>query len=1162
MSLELIIGPSGSGKTFSMREELLRRSAAELEVNYLVLVPEQFNMQTQRDIVLASKNQGIMNIDVLSFNRLCHRIFDEAGGNRKVVLDDCAKTMILRKIAGVIEDKLTVMAGKLDKAGYINEVKSIISEFMQYNIGSEEIACMIENNQGRSNLTSKLADIKLIYDEFVKYLGDRYITTEELLDAATDIADHAKVLENAEIYLDGYTGFTPVQRRFLKVLMSRCRRVVVTVTLGNEEIVADSFMSRKVSDEELFSLSRTTIQKLMQDAAEVGATVEAPVLLNAAVPYRLRGSERLAMLERRLFRADAADEKPVGDADAITIFNADTLRDEAYAVCRRIHELVRNDGYRYREICILTGMMEEYEGVLRQAMRDYDIPCFMDMRRNVLMNPLSELVRSVLYMIEKNYDYESVMRYMRCDISGFAPSETDAFDVYMVAAGVKRGSQLHKSFNRKVKGFDDKKLQEVENIRLRLEDMIKPLRECFGPKKKVKCAAMLRCLYEYICARNAFGEMQQRAELLKEKGEHEREGEYRSIYEKLIELFDGIMDFLGEEKLSVRELAEIIDAGFSEQSVGILPPGVDEVIIGDIKRSRLSDLKVLFLMGVNDGVIPADMHKRGILSELDREILKNQKLGTKELELAPDTRQQAFIQKFYLYMYLTKASEKLFLSYSRQAADGSACDRSYLIDELCQMFPDIKVEKYDINNSSVLTVREGIDNLTTKITHGIYDKELFEGVIGEEKYREYARGLLDHAFRVYTDTPIQKAVASALYGMKITGSVTRLEKFAQCAYAHFLKYGLKLRERSEFSFENRDLGTIYHSCLQEYGKVLGASEYSWLNVPEDTAVLFMRTAVDRVLKGESEGALYENYRSSYTENRIRRIMERTIRTLTYQVKKGDFEPVGYEVAFGKSSEAGEIYYDLGEATMSFYGVIDRLDTFTDGDKTYIRIVDYKSGSQSLDYVLVYEGISLQLPMYAGAGVRYIKNTGKNNEVINAGVFYYHIDDPVIKRNDEAEDEAYIEKEIIKALSMKGVVSDDTDIIRHMDHDISGKSDIIPAGIKKDGGLTSGSKVLPEGDMDKLMRFAYDKVEELGRRIMEGEISASPYKKGSGDQGKSACKYCSYGSICGFDEHAEGYAFRDLSDITDAQALEMILSDEKQAEGDEETLKDQNGGMAE
>lgn len=1144
MSLELIIGPSGSGKTYRMREELLERSAANPDTNYLVIVPEQFNMQTQRDIVLSSANRGIMNIDVLSFNRLCHRIFDEAGGNRRVVLDDCAKTMILRKIAGVIEDDLTVMSGKLDKAGYINEVKSVISEFMQYNIGSDEIACMIENNKDRVNLTSKLADIKLIYDEFVRYLGDRYITTEELLDAASDLADHAKVLENAEIYLDGYTGFTPVQRRFLKTLMSRCRRVVVTVLLGNEELGDNNILTREVSDEELFALSRVTIKKLLQDAAEAGVEVENNVILDTHPPYRLRKSDQLSLLESRLFRSDLQDEIQNFEDASIKILEADSMREEAYAVCRKIHELVRNNGYRYREICILTGLMEDYEGILRQAMRDYDIPCFLDMRRNMLMNPLSELVRAVLYMIEKNYDYESVMRYMRCDISGFTKSEADAFDVYMVAAGIKRGSQLSKRFERKVRGLDDGRLEEAEAIRQRLDEMLIPLRDCFGPRKKVKCAKMLQCLYEFICNRHAFEKMQSKAEMLRENGEYERSGEYKGIYEKLIELMDRIFDFLGDEQLTVREFSEILEAGLSEQSVGILPPGVDEVIIGDIKRSRLSDVKVLFLIGVNDGVIPADMHKRGILSELDREILKNQKLGSKELELAPDTRQQAFIQKFYLYMYLTKASEKLFLSYSRTAADGSASDRSYLIDELCQLFPNIEIEQICKNNNSILTVREGLDSLTRKITDGIYDKELFEGVIGDEKYCEYAKGILEHAFKVYTDTPIQKAVAAALYGKKISGSVTRLEKFAQCAYAHFLKYGLKLRERAEFSFESRDLGTVYHSCLQEYGKVLGASEYNWMNVPEEKAVEFMRTSVDRVLNIESDGAMYDTHRLAYTENRIRRIMERTIKTLTYQVKKGDFEPVGYEVSFGKSTDAGEIYYDLGDAAMNFYGVIDRLDTYSEDGRTYIRIVDYKSSSHNIDYVMIYEGISLQLPIYAAAGVKYMEKIGKSADVINAGILYYHIDDPVVKRKDDAEDDSYIEKEVIKALAMKGVVEADTDIVRHMDHDISKSSDVIPVGIKTNGEFTEYSKVLSDDGMDKLMRFAYKKIEELGQRIMDGEISASPYKNGTGDFGSNACKYCHYGSICGFDEHSEGYAFRDLTDIDEKDALSWILEEEE------------------
>lgn len=1154
MALTFIAGPSGCGKTTALHKRLLKEAEKNLNRNYIILVPEQFNLQTQLDILHKSSKKGIWNVDVLSFARLAHRIFDEAGGNDRRLLDDTAKTMILRRLGSMQEDSLKVIAGKMDKAGYINEVKSVISEFLQYDVKPEDIDEWIGFYANRRELGAKLEDIKLLYIEFEKFLREKYITGETLLDRAIELADKAAFLKNASLYLDGYTGFTPVQIKFLEHLMRYCEDVEVTVTIGREKLAeVSAYLSvgyaggerMQVDSEGLFGLGEQTISLLCNVAGRQKIELYIP---NRGESMRLQNSSALAHIEKWLFRqellGESSENRQCEAKDAIHITELSDVRSEAHYICRQIRELVQKKGYRYSDIAVLAGGLEEYENPIENEMEKYEIPYFIDVRRPVMQNPVVNLIMSALLLITEGFSYESVFRYLRCGMSEFSKEEIDELDNYVTAAGIRKRSDYKKEWTYRPRGYEIGKKQGassetdrlvwLNDIRVRFLENTDFLCENFYPKKKQKGEKLVKALYQFLKKNDIYKKLNERAAAFKEQQDAVRAKEYETLYEAIIKLLDRFMEILAGEALSTEEFADILKAGLSELSAGVLPQGVDQVLVGDIERSRLSEIKVLFLAGVNDGVIPKDVHKRGLLSELDRERLKQL-----NARLAPGTREQAFIQKFYLYMYLTKPSQKLFLSFCDRDVSGNTILQSYLINEVLGLFNDLRIEQVecelkDIN--SALTIKEGFDILTRELfmPEGESYSRWFSYYASRDDYREELKKIVAAVFRVHTDDPLSEIVVKALYGEKISGSVTRLESFARCAYRHFLQYGLKLYEKQEYSFEVRDFGTLCHDALENFGMLMHKNNYSWLKVEADVASALMKEAVDLTLNKNEDTVLFSSSRTAFIEHRIRRILDRTVKTIIYQLQKGDFEPESFERKLYEKIQIPDTEID-----MTFSGSIDRVDICRDGKNIYVKVTDYKSSDRTLQLTDIYEGLSLQLMTYVYCAIGQIKKENRDALVHNGGVFYYKLDDPLLNYDKVGESEDTLPL-LYKELCPNGFINND--IIEHYDRTIEDKSDVVPVTInKKSGTIKKGTGGFSETELDEIAEFAFRRLKNLAQRMYEGEVCVKPAKTEKKGEAPEGCAFCRYGHICGFDANKEGYSAHQIEKKDNEQVLaEMIL----------------------
>ena len=936
MALQFIMGPPGSGKSHYLYEKVTKASLEHPETNYIVLVPEQFTMQTQKDLVMASPRKGIMNVDVLSFGRLAHRIFEETGGNQRKVLDDVGKSFVLRKIAGDCEAELRVLGSNLKKTGYIGEVKSVISEFTQYAIQEETLEQMIEEVKDSSNLYYKLQDIKTIYHGFREYLREKYITGEELLDVLCTVVGESKILKDSVVVLDGFTGFTPVQNKILRELFGVCKRVVITVTMEQKE---NPFSYKHPY--QLFALSKQMVTSLITIAKETKTDVEEPIYLYDRPIYRFRENTALAFLEAHLFRY--SKEQYEKEQDRIQVYCAKNPKEEVDFAAQKIRNLARTRGYRYREIAIIASDLNTYGNQIEKIFGEYQIPIFMDHKRSILLNSFVEYVRSLLAMVEQNFSYESVFRYLRTGLTGFSDEEIDIVENYVIALGIRGYKKWQEKWIRRARGMEETELERINDIKERFLIQVEDVTMVLTKRNKT-VSEVTKALYDFLVKEELQKKVKEYEIRFGNDGELALEKEYGQVYRIVIELFDKFVELLGEEQIALKEYCELLDAGLEEAKVGVIPPSLDQVVAGDIERTRIKDIKAVFLLGANDMYIPGKENAGGILSEHDRELF--QKGG---VVLAPGAKEKAFIQKFYLYLLMTKPSEQLYVTYSKVSADGKTLRPAYLIQDLRRMYKKMEIQDADCQpDKKELTPKSGFAYLIEKLQKkheglGTEWQELYTWYRQNPKWRKKIEQIVEACFYEKPKDGLTTRTAQRLYGTILENSVTRLEKFSACAYAHFLSYGLNLREREEYTFQAIDLGNIFHSAIEHFAKKLEAEGYTWTTLPEVRREELIEESVEESIVDYGNTILYSSARNEYIIKRLKRMMRRTVWALTKQLEKGDFMPGGYEISFGGASglSTSDIALD-GHGRMRLRGKIDRVDICEDEDNVYVKVIDYKT----------------------------------------------------------------------------------------------------------------------------------------------------------------------------------------------------------------------------
>ena len=777
MSLQFITGGSGAGKSEYLSRLVCEESVRRPHDNFIVVVPEQYTMETQKKLVHMHSRKGILNIDVVSFERLAYKVFEELGGGNRPVLDDTGKNLIVRRVLEKEKKKLDYFGSSIEKTGFVSELKSVISELLQYGITPQQLGEIGENVKEKQQLSAKLKDIRLVYKEFMAFLSTNYITSEEILDVLCGLVEKSKLIAGSEIIFDGFTGFTPIQYKLMRLLLVYSKGIKISVTIDKKE--------RPTGHEgwnNLFFMSKEMMNRLIAICEEEGINVDDTVCVDRDINYRYEGAKDLAYLERNLFRYK--DGVYTGTPENIRIYEGSNPKEELQYIVSEILQLTRKEGFRYRDIAVVTADLETYGKVAANMMKQNDIPAFLDYKRSVASNPYVEMLCSALEIVEKGYPYDTMFRYLRTGLTGISRHDIDMLENYCLAVGIRGSRAWHEPWKKKMKRSTYQ--PELETLNVLREQIMAPFLnlEAVLKDKEANVRAYVTAVYEFVTALHS-------AEQIKALSECEPAGnEYEQLYAKVLELFDRIVELLGEEKVSLKEFNRIVAAGFEEMKVGLLPPTSDCVMIGDIERTRLDNVKVLFFAGVNDGVVPKKNENCSVLSETDRSILEAQ-----EIVLSPSAREKAFIQKFYLYLMMTKASHRLYLSYAKKSSDGKTALPSYLIRNVRRMFPDVRITDAD-------------------------------GQDGQFVYLKIPKQDIEWNTENYIKTLSENA-ALLLYGTQLKGSISAFETYASCRFAYFLEYGLKLSQREEYRFAVQDFGTVLHGVLEDVSRQLKEEKKSF-----------------------------------------------------------------------------------------------------------------------------------------------------------------------------------------------------------------------------------------------------------------------------------------------------------------------------------------------
>ncbi|QAA30390.1 helicase-exonuclease AddAB subunit AddB [Clostridium manihotivorum] len=1144
MGIKFIYGRAGSGKSYYCIEEIKKRIEEGKENKLILLVPEQITFQTETRLLKHIGEKSVLKSEVLSFKRMAHRVFNFCGGITHKRMNEAGRNMLIFKVLEEVNERLSVFYRASKQQGFVDVVSRTITEFKKYNITSEILnATMQSMREDNEELKMKLSDLSIIFDKFNELLHENYIDSEDELNMLSDKLDDCNIFDGADIWVDEFTTFTPQQLGVLGKLMKKANNIYVALTLDETH----------GSDEtDIFNVTKNTEKKLLRIAAENNIPYDGYLDLNNRENYRFKESRELNHLERHFFSYPFVHYKWANDD--IRLYKANNNYDEIEVVAKDILRLVREQGYRYRDISVVCRQLEDYEKIASVIFNQYNIPYFLDKKRDIVSNPLIVLITSVFEILSRNWSYESVFKYLKTGLTGIDGEYIDILENYVLANGIKGKRWLEDWWEYKIDPFkqEGEELSEEEKQRISLINDIKdeirtPLIKFYSDiKGKHTIRETCVALYDFMNSLDIIERMDSLSKSFEEKGIGDKAKEYDQVVEIIMEVLDQAVDVMGEEVIEASDFIKILNVGFEKYEIGLILVALDQVNIGEISRIRSRELKALYIIGANDGVFPASNKDEGILSDMDRELLRNQ-----GVELASDTKTKAFEEQFLVYTTLTMCSNYLMITYPLADFEGKSLRPSIIIPRLKKIFPNIKEESdiFRLKNNEFEKVVAPIPTFNELIgaVRRDYDKkeiedywaEVYSWYKSKPEWKEKADSIFKGLKYSNQEQDIARDKIKKIYSGNsdnLLFSVSRIEKYAQCPFAYYVQYGLKAKDRKVYEFTPPDLGSFMHNVLDEFTNYIRDKKIHWDELDGDKCRAIISDIVDKQVGESAASILNSSKRYEYFTNRFKNILTKSVSVISEQMRRSNFDIFRNEFEFGSYKDSEPIKLKLSSGDEVFLtGRIDRVDTVELDGQTYIRIIDYKSGSKEFDLNQLYYGLQIQLLVYLDA---LIKNSKYflDKQVIPGAILYFRIDDPIIKSKRDLSDEE-LKEQILKKLKMDGLLLKDARLVKAMDKTMETYSLVIPATFKKDGDFTKQSAVITEEQFDILRKYVNEKMIELCEEMLSGRIKIEPSKDGK----FTYCSFCNYSHICQFDLSLSDNKHKVIQKHSDEEVWKEITS---------------------
>lgn len=1159
MSIQFVIGRSGSGKTYSILNQVKERLRQQPEgPPLIIIVPEQGTFQVEHAIVSSPDIQGMLCGQVLSFRRLAFRIMQERGGTALLPINDDGKKMLLYKIIHRQHQTLKLFGKSADQLGFVDKLNELYNEFKRYCLDvtqlEEHLQFASQHMSGQSLMQDKLHDITSIYREFEDTLANHYVDSEHYLELLAAGIPTSTYIRDAEIWIDGFHGFTPQEYQVLEQLIQHAKKVTITCCV--DKTYDDGLPPHEL---ELFHPTATTYMQVRALAEQCNVTVETPILLDSSPLPRFQKSLMLSHLERAYDRrkpmklSDPSILNPDEPACGVSLYGAVNRRAEVEGVVREMLRLAREKQVRWREMAIMVRNTADYEELITTVFRDHGIPYFLDQKRTVLHHPLVEFIRSSLEIVQNHWRYDAVFRCIKTDFllsedGRIGRHEMDILENYVLATGIQGSRWTDSKPWRKMHAISldpnevpahdaEQELNDEDVLEQCRKQIVQPLHAFEQAlRHAANVRGMCEAVYSLLVRVQAADLLDRMSHRETVAGQPVRAKEHRQLWGSVIDLLDQIVEMMGDEVLSVELFTGVVETGLESIKLALVPAALDQVLIGSMDRTRSGHIRYCFMMGVNDGVIPARAIEDGVLTEQERE-----RLAEIGLQLAPGIRRKLLDERFIIYNALTTPSEHLWVSYPLADDEGKTMLPSELMRHLRTIFPGIQERLLSGEPHPLQTPEEQMRYIAhpertlsylivqlRQWRRGLDIAEfwwqVFDWFANHPAWQPKLQMLLQSLFYKNDAASLAAQTSHKLYGTHLKSSVSRMEKYVSCPFAHFASHGLRLKERQLFRLEAPDIGQLFHAALSQMAMQFKAENRQWSDLtPEECrfeAEKIVETLTPR-LQGE---ILLSSKRFGYIARKLKDIVGRAAAILGEHARRGSFEPIGLELDFGPDKPLPSLQFTLDNGcTMEIVGRIDRVDK-AEGDKgVMLRVIDYKSSQTDLKLHEVYYGLSLQMLTYLDVLLTNAE-VWLGEKALPAGTLYFHVHNPLLQASngltrDQAEDQ------MLKRFKMKGLLLADREVVSLMDAPLEkGYSQVLPVAVKADGGFYSNASVATMEQWDTLRSAVRSTIRNIGTDITNGEVAIEPYKIAQ----STACDHCSYKPVCQFDELIEGNHFKKLS----------------------------------
>ena len=969
-----------------------------------------------------------------------------------------------------------------------------ITEFKKHEITVESLKTAMENTKSEY-LKAKIRDMLNVYEKYVDEISSEYIDENDSLTILTDQLNLTHEFDNVDIYIDEFVGFTHQEYEILRKLLVKAHEVNITVCTDDTNLSVSP-------DTDVFYANKLTLDKIYFVAKQEGVKIERPIFLDNS--YRFK-SQELKHLEENIY---AFPYKKYGkEAENVQLFLAKNQYSEIEYVSQNIVKLVRDEKYRFKDIAVITKDLEGYANLCKAIFNKYNIPVFIDEKKDLSQNVLVKYILAVINIFARNWSQESVMEYIKTGlVQDIDESDICILENYALRWGIKGSKWYNGEWN-----FYNETEEEQEKILHIRGKIIKPLlkfKENLSNTKEVK--DITRKLYDSLIENHVDMIMEKRIKELEDIGEIEKAKEYETSFGLIVDILDEIVLVLGNKKVSFDKYADILRIGLSSTGLGRIPSTQDQVVVGDVDRSRSHKVRAVFVIGLNDGMFPSVNKNEGFFNDNDREQMKES-----GAELAKGTIEKLYDDNFNIYKAFSTAEEKVYLSYASSDLEGKTLRPSVLVNRIKKIFPNL-IEQSDVieKKSEVITKMSTFEELLNQLRDFRDGKEI--DTVWFELYNYYSNSpewkeKLENSlkalnFSIETDK-IDKEVVEKLYGDTLKTSVSKLEQYQSCPFSYYLKYGLNLSEREEFKIQALDTGSFMHDVIDSFFDKLEERNIKVKELEKEEQDEIVDEIIEEKLKLKQNYIFTSIPKYKVLANRLRKVIKKSIEYIVDSLKCSDFEVMGHEMEFkdGKEFPAIKMKLENGKE-VEITGKIDRIDIAKTPDGNYIRIIDYKSSTKDINLNEVVAGLQLQLLTYLDA-------VCEIEDVMPAGVLYFNLIDPSIKSANKIDEEK-LQDEIKKQFKMKGLILADIDVVKKMDKKLEkGNSNVIPAYIDKDGNLANKSSTITRSQFENLQKYTNKIIKQISNAILSGNIDVKPYYKIK--QGKTPCEYCKYRSICNF-----------------------------------------------